>query len=130
MENKKTVKYDKVNIDKCMKIITLKANLQHKMKYYIFNTSLVEIGLFHDFLDILKLKYDDYVSHKLIYEGIISNINNFTISKDKIIHNFYNLFIVPCKNVNIMIDLLLFLDIQKNISLEERIEEIEYLLIK
>jgi hypothetical protein len=108
--------------------INLKANLQNKLKNYILKSSLAEVGLFFNLLEMLKIKYNDPESLRLIEEGIVSNIKNFSIDKDRFIHNFYKLFVVPCRNTSLMKDLILFLDVDRNIELEERINKIEVIV--
>ena len=108
--------------------INLKANLQNKLKNYILKSSLAEVGLFFNLLEMLKIKYNDPESLRLIEEGIVSNIKNFSIDKERFIHNFYKLFVVPCRNTSLMKDLILFLDVDRNIELEERINKIEVIV--
>jgi hypothetical protein len=118
----------KEHIKKNLLKINLKANLQNKLKNYILKSSLAEVGLFFNLLEMLKIKYNDPESLRLIEEGIVSNIKNFSIDKERFIHNFYKLFVVPCRNTSLMKDLILFLDVDRNIELEERINKIEVIV--
>jgi hypothetical protein len=118
-----------LQINKELEILRLKNKLLITIKYYIINTSQIELSCFYRVLDLLELKYTDINDHNFIEQGIRNNISNYNKNIIYLLSNIAS-HIYNCKNEYLLIDLLNSIDTGINFKLINHHEKLEKMLIE
>lgn len=112
-------------IDKELHLWGLKIKLIMSLKYYLINTSKIELSCFYRVLDLLKQKYSD--EFNFLEQGIRCNINNYNNTIINAINNISS-YIHNCNNEPLMKDILNSITTGINHKFEQ--EQLERLIIE
>ena len=107
---------NKAQINKDLELLGLKNKVLLTLKYYLFNTSQMELSCFYRILDLLKQKYDVDTNDFSFIEGIRCNLQNYSNNLKLAISNMSS-YIFSCKNEYLLRDLLKSIDTGINYQL-------------
>ncbi len=112
-------------IDKELHLWSLKIKLITSLKYYLINSSHIELSCFYRVLDLLKQKYND--EFNFLEQGIRCNIQNNNNTIINVINNI-SPYVHNCNNELLLKDILN--SITTGIDYKFKQEQLERLIIE